>query len=123
MQTGLPLHFNTAGATISCVAKERATALQYCAVYLDSYFLPGQLESALPALHGRDDFVLMATGAGKSLAMFLVPLAYSDLAVGIIISPDAHSQSLAFSPSSRSKCWLELRSDKAVLSVATFSDG
>ena len=50
-------------------------------------FRPGQLESVLPALHGRDVFVKMATGAGKSLCMFLVPLAYSDLATAVIISP------------------------------------
>ena len=50
-------------------------------------FLPGQLEAVLPALHGKDVFVRMATGAGKSLAMFLVPLAYSNVAVGVIISP------------------------------------
>jgi len=41
----------------------------------------------LRALHGKDVFVRMATGAGKSLAMFLVPLAYSNVAVGVIISP------------------------------------
>ena len=29
----------------------------------------------------------MATGAGKSLCMFMVPLAYSDSAIGVIISP------------------------------------
>ena len=50
-------------------------------------FHPGQLESVLPALHGHDVFVKMATGAGKSLCMFLVPLAYSDTAIAIIISP------------------------------------
>ena len=52
-----------------------------------SSFRPGQLESVLPALHGYDVFVKMATGAGKSLCMFLVPLAYSDTATAIIISP------------------------------------
>ena len=56
-------------------------------VFQHSTFRPGQLESVLPALHGRDVFVCMATGAGKSLAMFLVPLAYSNMAVGVIISP------------------------------------
>ena len=50
-------------------------------------FRPGQLESVLPALHGHDVFVKMATGAGKSLCMFHVPLAYSATATAIIISP------------------------------------
>lgn len=47
-------------------------------------FCPGQLESMLPALHGKDTFVQMATGAGKSLCMFMVPLTYSETAVRII---------------------------------------
>ena len=41
----------------------------------------------LPALHGKNVFARMATGAGKSVAMFMVPLAYSSMAVGVIISP------------------------------------
>jgi ATP-dependent helicase YprA (DUF1998 family) len=32
-------------------------------------------------------FVRMATGSGKSLCMFLVPLAVSDSGMGIVISP------------------------------------
>ena len=50
-------------------------------------FRPGQLEYVLPALHGKDVFARMATGAGKSVAMFMVPLVYSNMAVGVIISP------------------------------------
>lgn len=50
-------------------------------------FRPGQLESILLALHGKGTFVQMPTGAGKSLCMFMVPLTYSEAAVGIIISP------------------------------------
>ena len=50
-------------------------------------FLPGQLEAAVAVLHGRDVFVRMATGSGKSLCMFLAPLAKGDKAVGVIISP------------------------------------
>ena len=38
-------------------------------------------------LHGNDVFVRMATGAGKSLCMFLAPLAVSECAMGVIISP------------------------------------
>lgn len=50
-------------------------------------FRTGQLEAILPALHGRDVVVQMAIGAGKSLCMFTVLLAYSNDAVGVIISP------------------------------------
>ena len=32
-------------------------------------------------------FVQMATGAGKSLCMFLAPLAVSESAVGVVVSP------------------------------------
>ena len=39
------------------------------------------------ALHGRDVFARMATGAGKSLPMFAVPLSYSAKVVGVVISP------------------------------------
>ena len=72
--------------------------LERCAVYnrakaaLVQYFKfnsfrPGQLDVLLPALHGRDVFARMATGAGKSLCFFLVPLATSPCAVGVVISP------------------------------------
>lgn len=50
-------------------------------------FKPGQLEAMLPVLHGQDTFVRMATGGGKSLCMFLVPVACSGTSMGIIISP------------------------------------
>ena len=52
-----------------------------------SNFRTGQKESALSALHGRDVFLRIATGGGKSLSMFLVPLTYSNQAIGVIISP------------------------------------
>ena len=41
----------------------------------------------MPALHGKDVFVRMGTGSGKTLCMFLVPLAASNVATGLIISP------------------------------------
>lgn len=50
-------------------------------------FLPGQLEALLPVAHGKDVFVHMRTGGGKSLCMFVVPLAIGGEAMGIIISP------------------------------------
>ena len=55
--------------------------------YKHTDFRPGQLESLLPIVHGKDVFVRLATGSGKSLCMFLVPLAVSDSAMAIIISP------------------------------------
>ncbi len=50
-------------------------------------FRPGQLEALLPVAHGKDVFIRMATGGGKSLCMYLVPLCIGSEAVGIIISP------------------------------------
>ena len=50
-------------------------------------FRPGQLEVLLPVMHGKDVFARMATGAGKSICMFLPPLAWSDSACGVVISP------------------------------------
>ena len=50
-------------------------------------FSEGQLEAMIPVMHGRDVFVRMATGSGKSLCMFLPPLAASDVSIGVIISP------------------------------------
>ena len=52
-----------------------------------SSFRDGQLEALIPLLHGRDVFARMATGSGKSVCMFLGPLALSDSAIGLVISP------------------------------------
>ena len=41
----------------------------------------------LPLAHGKDVFVQMSTGGGKSLCMYLFPLALNDSAMGLIISP------------------------------------
>ena len=71
---------------VSCVALQRLKTV-LCSVFGHTQFRPGQLEAMLPALHRKDGIVKMATGAGKSLCMFMVPLAYSDTAVGVIISP------------------------------------
>ena len=61
------------------------TALQTVFKYDD--FRPGQLAATVAAIHGRDVFVRMATGAGKSLCLFLDPYSVSDSAMGIIVSP------------------------------------
>ena len=50
-------------------------------------FRPGQLDVLLSLVHGRDVFIQMATGAGKSLCMFLAPLAIGDSAIAVVISP------------------------------------
>ena len=52
-------------------------------------FKPGQLEALLPVLHGRDTYVRIATSGGKSLCMYLAPLAASSSAINIaiVISP------------------------------------
>ena len=70
----------------SCVAQQAAhNTLQK--VFGFSELRTGQLEAILPALHGQDTFVRMATGSGKSLCMFMVPLVQSNTAMGIVISP------------------------------------
>ena len=50
-------------------------------------FRPGQLEASLSMLHGHDVFVRMATGSGKTVCMFLGPLAMSSKAIAVVISP------------------------------------
>ena len=52
-----------------------------------SSFRPGQFASTAAVLHGRDAFVRMAIGAGKSLCIFLAPLAVSDTAMAVVMSP------------------------------------
>ena len=44
------------------------------------------MEAVLPVAHGKDFFVKMPTGGGKSLCMYLVPLSISNEAMGIVIS-------------------------------------
>ena len=72
------------GAVLVPLAQTQGDTVQRFQV---SEFRPGQLESTLPALHGQDVFVRMATGSGKSLCMFLVPLTIDDRAMGVVISP------------------------------------
>ena len=65
-----------------------------------SSFKPGQLEAVLPVLHGRDVFVRIATGGGKSVCMFLPVLTISNSAIGIIVSPliGLMDQQVCYSP-------------------------
>lgn len=74
------------GRSVCCTATDRLKQVLYTC-FKHTEFRPGQVESALPAMHGQDVFVRMATGSGKSLCMFLVPLAINDSAMGIVISP------------------------------------
>ena len=71
---------------VSCVAYQKAReALTKQFNFVD--FRPGELAALMPVLHGKDVLVKMATGAGKSLHMYLVPLAVRTSAVGVVISP------------------------------------
>ncbi len=59
---------------------------------LEKYFhfstlRPGQFEAVEPILQGKDVFVRMATGSGKSLCMFLPPLIVSLEAAAVVVSP------------------------------------
>ena len=76
----------------SCVGDDPCPArMQLCATlqrfFKFTEFRPGQLEASLAVLHHKDVFVRMATGSGKSLCMFLPPLATNDHSMGVIISP------------------------------------
>lgn len=74
------------GSDLHCQARlHLERALQR--FYKFSGFRPGQLEAMLPLLHCKDVFVRMATGSGKSLCMFLPPLAVSESSMAVIISP------------------------------------
>ena len=77
---------NWQSGSTQCLAKEKleAALLKY---FKYTTFRPGQLDALLAVMHGKDVLVRMATGAGKSLCMFLAPLALSETAVGVIISP------------------------------------
>ena len=50
-------------------------------------FRPGQLEAILLVLHRHDVLVKMPTGGGKTMCMFMPPLATSATAIGVVISP------------------------------------
>lgn len=76
----------------SCSTSKHCTSRMQLHCALVKYFKfddfrEGQLEAMLPVMHGRDVFVRMATGSGKSLCMFLPSLAASDVSMSVIISP------------------------------------
>lgn len=52
-----------------------------------TFFRAGQLQAAVAAMHGRDVFVQMSTGGGKTLCMFLPSLSVSPTSIGVVISP------------------------------------
>ena len=64
---------------VQCGAKEKVN------LALREYFKYSsfQLDAVLPALH-KDVFVRMATGSGRSLCMYLVPLATNNSAVSVV---------------------------------------
>ena len=77
---------NWQSGNTQCLTKEKleAALLKY---FKYTTFRPGQLDALLAVMHEKNVFVRMATGAGKSLCMFLAPLALSETAVGVVISP------------------------------------
>ena len=75
---------STSGGHCSARLRLQASMSRY---FQFADFRDGQLEAMLPILHGKDVFVRMATGSGKSVCMFLPPLACSDTGMGVIISP------------------------------------
>ena len=74
------------GISSLCASKRRSECCleEY---FRFSSFLPGQLDAILPILHGKDVFVRMATGSGKSLCMFIPVLASHSTAMGVVFSP------------------------------------
>ena len=86
-------HLRAVCRTSGCTGGDphcQARLLLECALrryYKFTRFRPGQLEAMLPLLHCKDVFVRMATGSGKSLCMFLPPLAVNDTCMAVIISP------------------------------------
>ena len=77
---------NDTSLSRTCTAVKKLT--EALSLYFGfSSFRPGQLEALLPVAHGKDAFVRMPTGGGKSLCMFLMPLTVSSAAMGVVISP------------------------------------
>ena len=84
MASGNPTIPQMQGSSISLERRVSETLMKY---FKHSSFRPGQLESIVPVLKGKDVFVRMATGSGKSLCMFLPALSSSEQAATVVISP------------------------------------
>ena len=69
-----------------CVARAKSVKALQDFFKFES-FRPGQMEAVLPVLHGRDAFVRMATGSGKSMCMYIPVLSSHQTSMGVIISP------------------------------------
>ena len=82
----VPLHSTTAGEHGACQAYPKLLpALRQYFGYKE--FRPGHVDAIQSVLHGHDVFVRVATGAGKSMCMYLPPLVYGKPTVAIVISP------------------------------------
>lgn len=68
-----------------CIAQTKLEGA-LCSTFRHTRFRPGQLKALLSVCHGKDVFVRMPTGGGKSLCMFLVPVSLDGGAIGIVIS-------------------------------------
>lgn len=86
--------FLATGQAGAASTQQLAACTAYCSIMLTlaavwhyAALRPGQLEAVLLILHGRDAFVRMATGAGKSLCIFLAPLAGRSDGMAVVISP------------------------------------
>lgn len=75
------------GSPSECCTAEIKLRRVLSSTFQHQDFLPGQLEALLPVSHGKDVFVQMRTGGGKSLCMYVLPLAIGGEAMGFVISP------------------------------------
>ena len=77
---------NGTSSSRTCTVEKKLTkALSLCFGFTS--FRSGQLEALLPVANGKDTFVHMPTGGGKSLCMFSMPLTVSSAAMGVVLSP------------------------------------
>ena len=81
--------FSKGSYTVSSADDGSCMVLAKLLPAMQSYFhyRPGQLEAMLPVMHGKDVLVKMPTGGDKTMCMFVPPLATSDTAMGLVISP------------------------------------
>ena len=83
----LPIHVQMVTQDWNPLASVLHTQSYKCPPKLLENYRCGQLEAILPVLHDKDAFVRMATGTGKSLRGFSVPLTLSDGSVAVIVGP------------------------------------